>query len=38
VANARQLPANRLAGWADAIRLREHEDHLLLVVTLIIGP
>ena len=37
MANAREQPAKRLAGWAESIRLREHEDKVLLVLTLIIG-
>ena len=30
-------PANLLAGWIESIRLREHENKVLLVLTLIIG-
>jgi len=37
VANGEKQPANRLAGWAESIRLHEHEDKVLLVLTLIIG-
>jgi CIC family chloride channel protein len=37
VANAREQPANRLTGWTESIPLREHEDKVLLVLTLIIG-
>jgi CIC family chloride channel protein len=37
VANARAWPVSRLAGWAESIRLREHENKVLLVLTLIIG-
>ena len=36
MANAREQPAKGLAGWAESIRLREHEDKALLVLTLII--
>jgi CIC family chloride channel protein len=37
VANSPEQPAKRLAGWAESIRLREHEDQVLLVLTIIIG-
>jgi CIC family chloride channel protein len=37
VSNARERSASRLAGWAESIRLQEHESKVLLVLTLIIG-
>ncbi|HXB74044.1 MAG TPA: chloride channel protein [Candidatus Acidoferrales bacterium] len=37
MANSPEQPAKRLAGWAESIRLREHEDQVLLVLTIIIG-
>jgi len=37
VANRQDQPANRVAGWAESIRLHEHEDKVLLILTLIIG-